>query len=148
MTDCPNRRFTREKYGENEECSLRIVNMGTPTKEGFYWLLRDDQPPTIVKIHGFDISYPRIAWPGNDRESDLDSVAGTWVGPIEPPYNKMILHLRAQHGLSFRQNAGGGEFESAQFGRCQVYLQSDKDDYVKLSKWIAEQRRASAEVSL
>ncbi len=49
---------------------------------------------------------------------------------------KAISSLRAEFGLSFTQNPGGGEFYRSGWGRCQISMCDDVADYEHLKQWV------------
>lgn len=46
--------------------------------------------------------------------------------------------LKIKHGLGFVHNPGGGEFNrhDSGYGRCQISMMNDTDDYQTLLLWL------------
>lgn len=51
-------------------------------------------------------------------------------------YQALIEYLVKKHSLSYLANSGGGEFIHPTVGRCQVFVQSPREDYQKLQCWL------------
>ena len=66
----------------------------TPISDGFYWLYREKEEPTLVYVWDCGSRMTMVASSGSDCDQELKDIEGKWVGPIaipEHPWSKLSL---------------------------------------------------------
>lgn len=61
-----------------------------------------------------------------------------------PQARHALTTLAVFHAMTFTQNPGGGEFWHPTFGRCQIHMCDDVEDYEKVRAWLDEQIKERA----